>query len=287
MTPQWKQLSRFLSLRGKTTKDSFWIGLAKIAFFPHRIFTIKTSIGHYLLRDSIAKTSYGFFFCKGGDVDLGFISESFESNIVDVFKGVSGVVVDCGAHIGKYTILASKFAEKVIAIEPEPENYKSLTKNIKLNNCKNVIALNCAVCNKNKKLKLYIKEKSSLHFTSTPLKMKRPYKTLVEVDGIKIDDLFNDLNIDRIDWLKLDIEGAEIEALLGAKKALKAGKILNIIIELHLNFIGKKNAEKLLSYLKKNKYLITRIFGNYYLASLKKGVNYHHPKKEVSFRCKR
>ncbi|MEM3406001.1 MAG: FkbM family methyltransferase [Candidatus Pacearchaeota archaeon] len=51
------------------------------------------------------------------------------------------IVIDAGAYIGLFTLYASKKVGKnglVIAYEPDPENYKNLLENIKLNKCKNV-----------------------------------------------------------------------------------------------------------------------------------------------------
>lgn len=260
---------RILNLRGQTLKDEFWINLAKCFFIPKRIFTKSTSMGSFLLKDSIAKTNYGLFFCRRKTTDLGFISESFESEIVDVFKRVNGTVVDCGAHIGKYTILSSKIVGKrgkVIAIEPDPENYKVLIKNIALNKRKNITPLNCAVWKETKKLKLFITDTTTQHFTGNT-DSNRHYERAIEVDAIKLDDLFRKAKIKKIDWLKLDVEGAEAEVLAGARKALKAHKISNIIIELHMPVLGRAGAKKLLAFLEKNKYSVKHISGNYYLAT--------------------
>lgn len=73
-------------------------------------------------------------------------------NFIQLRKG--DVFIDVGAHIGKYTILVAKIVGKeglVIAIEPNPENYETLLENIKLNNLKNVIAVNIAAWNKKQK----------------------------------------------------------------------------------------------------------------------------------------
>ncbi|MCS7121544.1 MAG: FkbM family methyltransferase [Archaeoglobaceae archaeon] len=58
---------------------------------------------------------------------------------------MSSVVVDAGAHVGLFTIYASRKAKKVIAIEPNPKNYSLLELNIKRNNLKNVKAIKKAL----------------------------------------------------------------------------------------------------------------------------------------------
>jgi hypothetical protein len=72
-----------------------------------------------------------------------------ESNILRFFRPKAGwTVVDAGAHVGWYTLIASKMVGpkgKVIAIEPEPRNFSLLCKNIHDNKLKNAIPLMVAL----------------------------------------------------------------------------------------------------------------------------------------------
>ena len=56
-------------------------------------------------------------------------------------------------------------------------------------------------------------------------------KFIIEVETVLLDDIINELKIKKIDFLKIDIEGAELEALKGAEKSLKITR--NIAMELH------------------------------------------------------
>ncbi|MCL4314798.1 MAG: FkbM family methyltransferase, partial [Candidatus Thermoplasmatota archaeon] len=72
-------------------------------------------------------------------------------------------MVDVGAGIGEFSVLASSIVGKegkVIAIEPSPEDFKTLQYNIKENKCSNVIPINSAVSNKKEKLSLTFKGKN-------------------------------------------------------------------------------------------------------------------------------
>lgn len=266
-TQPFKKTFNILSLRGATIRDDFWISIAKAFFLPQRAFTRKTNLGTFLFQDSVARNNYGTFFCRKRSSDLGFVSGSFESEIVNIFKKVSGTVVDCGAHIGKYTILASKSVGKngkVIAIEPHPENYEVLVKNVKLNRCKNTMPLNCAVWNENRKISLSIADNNTDH----SIKITRG-ESSIDVDASKLDTIFEKMRIKRVDWLKIDVEGAEVETLIGARKSLKAGKIKNIVIELHdPKKVGKVYKKRIASMLKKYGYSVEKI-KNYYVAKLK------------------
>src|ERR687884_1985050 len=99
------------------------------------------------------------FYCRNNKDDFATMTIR-ENEIIELFRPKQGdIVVDVGAHIGRYTIIASKRVGangKVIAIEAHPGNYEMLNRNIKLNNLSNVIALNYAVYSKEETIKLYL-----------------------------------------------------------------------------------------------------------------------------------
>ena len=88
------------------------------------------------------------FIARKGKTDILILSEFSEPWMSKYFKPKKGdIVLDCGAHVGKYALPAAKLVGvegTVIAIEPHPENYNALLKNINLNKFRNIIALNVA-----------------------------------------------------------------------------------------------------------------------------------------------
>ena len=122
------------------------------------------------------------------------------------------VVIDVGANIGVYSIFASKFAEKVIAIEPETVNYNYLTKNIKLKS--NIYPFKIALGDIEGKCKLYLHTSMahSIVFTSDKFE---------EVSVTKLDDLKEKLNLERVDVIKINAEGYELQILKGAETVIK------------------------------------------------------------------
>src|ERR687885_407770 len=104
------------------------------------------------------------FCCKNNKDDFTTMTMR-EDEIIHHFNTKQGdIVVDVGAHIGKYTLIASKRVGvngKVVAIEAHPGNYEMLNRNIKLNGLTNVIPLNYAVYSKETKVKLYLPEQES------------------------------------------------------------------------------------------------------------------------------
>jgi FkbM family methyltransferase len=158
-----------------------------------------------------------------------------ENDIVEHFNLKQGdIVVDVGAAFGFYTILASKRVGsngKVIAIEAQHDSFEMLNRNIKLNRLTNVITLNCAVYSKETKVKLY-----SSYSIMTERAGKNTNK-FVEVNANTLDNLLsqqqNGINHADINWIKIDVEGAEFEVLKGATNVLSKSKDIALLIEIH------------------------------------------------------
>ncbi|MDQ3868501.1 MAG: FkbM family methyltransferase, partial [Thermoproteota archaeon] len=147
-----------------------------------------------------------------------------EDDIIEHFTPKQGdIVVDIGANIGRYTLIASKRVGtngKVVAIEAHPGNFEMLNRNIKLNRLTNVIPLNYAAYSKETKVKLYVPDEES-GYTIYHTLMERTGKKFVEVDAITLDYLLLQLNGIRegevvvVNWIKIDVEGVEFEVLKG------------------------------------------------------------------------
>jgi len=94
------------------------------------------------------------FIARRGKTDILILNKFSEPWMACYFKPRRGdVVVDVGAHVGKYALVAAKNvgSGKVIAIEAHPENFNALLKNIHLNGFRNIIALNVAAFNEDDK----------------------------------------------------------------------------------------------------------------------------------------
>src|SRR5215213_7980331 len=162
-----------------------------------------------------------------------------EDDIIEHFTPKEGdVVVDIGANIGRYTIISSKRVGangKVVAIEAHPGNFEMLNSNIKLNRLTNVIPLNYAVYSKDTKIKLYLPEVESGYtiYNTIMYNRARTEDKFVEVNANTLDYLLQLKGIMDINWVKIDVEGAELEVLKGATNMLSKSKDIALLIEVH------------------------------------------------------
>ena len=163
-----------------------------------------------------------------------------EADIVKLFSPKEGdIVVDVGAHIGKYTIVASKIVGskgKVIAIEAHPINYDTLKQNIVINKLSNVIALNYAVHSMKTTVKLYEPGQEAGFTIYNTIMTDRTLlnnQKYVEVKADTLDSLLLENGIKEVNWIKIDVEGAEYEVLKGATNIFSSSKDISLLIEIH------------------------------------------------------
>lgn len=165
------------------------------------------------------------------------------------------VVLDLGANIGYYTVLASKNVGKkgkVYAIEPAKDNFEYLTKNIKLNHLKNVETHQVAVGDKDGELKIYISDAGNYN---TPVQRFGEDAKFEMVKCFTLDTFFKDKPKPTI--LKMDIEGYECEVFKGSKETLK--HLEKIFVELHFSIIDHRKMIKTLTLLKESGFEISQM----------------------------
>ena len=160
------------------------------------------------------------------------IYEPAETNIIKQEIKKDDVVLDIGANIGYYTLLMADLVGnggKVFAFEPEPYNFELLKKNIEINMYKNVILERKAISNYNKKSNLYLsKDNTGMH----RLNESKYCENHIEVNVIKLDDYFysNELT-NKIKFIKIDVEGSELDVLQGMESILEKNNQITILLE--------------------------------------------------------
>src|SRR5580704_6835705 len=123
---------------------------------------------------------------------------------------------DIGANVGFYTLLASACvgAGRVVAFEPLPRNLKYLRRHVELNRINNVTVLDVAVSDKNQVLHFHAEKTGFMGRLSDD-------DSELPVESISLDALIGDGKIPPPDYIKMDIEGAELLALRGAEQVLR------------------------------------------------------------------
>jgi FkbM family methyltransferase len=160
--------------------------------------------------------------CSQGIVHGSF--ETDETKFVGGFLRAGMTVLDIGAHHGYYTLLSSRKSGptgRVISFEPSPREHGILSRHVRLNHCSNVTVENFALGNKAGETDLFMVEGAETGFNSL-----RPPSISVQTSKHKIrverlDDYLEAKRITRVDFIKLDAEGGELEILRGAAKLLE------------------------------------------------------------------
>ena len=149
--------------------------------------------------------------------------ETMERQFVKKLLRRDMTVVDVGAHHGLCTLLASKcvgWNGRAVAIEPSPRECARLRKHLQLNRCSNVELMACAAGENVGEANLYVVDRFNDGCNSLrPPATSEPIKT-VRVKVRRLDDILSDLEITKVDFVKLDAEGAELSVLYGALKLL-------------------------------------------------------------------
>ena len=202
--------------------------------------------------------------CAGMIVDVRgvkYVLRDYENLVVLPFYGCwiwdylkpqkGDVFLDVGAHVGKYALQVAKIVGAkgmVVAIEPDVANYAALKRNIELNKARNVIAVNVAAWHCDTKIRFFFfgsslgsSVKSDFGLGST------------EVEARALDGVLLEIGIDRMDWVKINVEGAEVETLEGIQKTLRDSRP-RVIVE-----VEHENVEGVAAFLTKTGYVMREI----------------------------
>ena len=138
----------------------------------------------------------------------------------------NAVVVDVGANVGVFSLLAARTARIVYALEPASSNFSLLHSNTA--QAANIVALNLACARENGRASLDISS-DPVSFSITAQSASANRET---VEVINLATLFDRYRIERCDFLKLDCEGCEFEIILDSERSLM-DRIDRIVMEYH------------------------------------------------------
>jgi FkbM family methyltransferase len=167
-----------------------------------------------------------------------------EAKVAEVIKALhpGAVFVDAGAHIGRYSLMAADRVGEtgvVLAIEPDAGNFSLLCENMSLNRLTCIRARNLALGRENGTAELTCADDSATN-TLYPEWLSilqpgdnsstRPHQT---VTVRRLDTLLQEEQLEKADLLKIDVEGAEMDVLEGARESLERRRIRAILCEVH------------------------------------------------------
>lgn len=154
----------------------------------------------------------------------------FEGVYIDIFNQKKDMtVIDVGANIGIVTQYMRDYAKKVYAIEPSPEHFEALKKNVEFNKWDNVETFECAISSIDGEAELSQFEPNR---TSHSIALDHGGKK-VKVKTVRFDTFFAQNKIKEVDFVKFDVEGAEDMILRSEGFKNVADKIKAIEVEFH------------------------------------------------------
>lgn len=169
--------------------------------------------------------------------------------IMDLIKpGMT--IIDVGVNKGYYSLLFAKLMNDkgiVLSFEPVEENCYWIKKSININKYKCIKLYQYALSNKEEEVTFYLGKKSghgSIFLSQSNVDSE---KAPITIKTRKLDDVLKENNIDKIDFIKIDVEGAELMVLQGAENALKKSENLKLVVD--LDRISKEDKKQLIDML--------------------------------------
>jgi FkbM family methyltransferase len=177
-----------------------------------------------------------------------------------------GIFIDVGAHVGYYSLVASKRVGntgRVISIEPNPRTADRLRRNIRLNNAKNLLVQEVACTDTEKTLNFFQAGVENTGSSSFSVKNARS-KPEIQVRGVPLDLIVKTLNLPRIDLVKIDVEGAELQVLRGMEESLPRfrPKLIVELEEENLENLGT-SAKEVYEFFRAHGYAVQRHLDTY------------------------
>lgn len=154
-----------------------------------------------------------------------FINRVYEQAGVTIDNG--DIVFDCGANVGMFSAYAADCVGnggKVFAFEPGMEEFNFLISNVKKNHLENVNPFCFAIGKEDNKGMLFLDKESLGNRIVDKKKEGQSGEEILEIEIKSIDSFIAKNNIAKVDFIKMDIEGFERDALLGAKNIIQTFK---------------------------------------------------------------
>ena len=204
-------------------------------FYSEKIINYKGQNNNIFITDVMEKVKVDDFIfiinkndtCVSDCLRSGILFEKFLLSFVKMFIDSTKNILDIGANIGCHSIVYSNYTNgNVYAFEPQPIVFELLQKNIESNNCKNIIAYNFGASNSDTIFFM------NAHYDHPD---NQGAFRICEKGDIGINIIckkLDDLNLSNIGYIKIDVEGHELNTLLGLQKTIQTN-LPNLMIEIH------------------------------------------------------
>lgn len=161
------------------------------------------------------------------------ISGGYETEYLQLFSAyATDTVVDVGAHEGFVSLYLARFAKRVIACEPNPDNLRLLDENVRLNTHLPVTVAACAVGDRDGTTVLHCSPDGGAWGSLVNFEHEH-YQRAISVKMQTVDSLTRDTG--RSSLLKVDAEGYELQVLRGAQDMIRRDRPV-IVFEVSLTF---------------------------------------------------
>lgn len=154
-------------------------------------------------------------------------------HVVKLIKGKSGHMIDCGANIGLYSMYLSKYAPAatIHSFEPIPRTLEIFKKNISLNHAKNIVVNPIGLSNRVGELDLFVVEEENYGRTSENNVNDSQNKITIPIDTL--DNYCSRNNIHELSFIKVDIEGGELNFFKGGEKIIRQSPDIIMVVEIN------------------------------------------------------
>ncbi len=176
---------------------------------------------------------------RGSALDESLLTGNFElaeTAFLQRYLHSGMTILDVGAHHGYYALLASRAVGaggKVIAFEPSPKERVRLQQHLQLNGCVNVQIESFALEAVEDEKVLYLVDGAEDYCNSLRPPVVNAETTTINVKTTTLDKFLHNHGIDKVDFIKMDVEGAELNALSGAKEILAKRPRPVLLVELY------------------------------------------------------
>lgn len=169
---------------------------------------------------------------------------AYEYEVMSEFLDEGSVALDVGSFIGTHMVAMAQRvgpSGRVYAFEPQPGCRDLVQRTIRENDLEQCTFIGAAVGDQNTHVKMQTGAGPTATSTLRTLDPWNHHTDALDVDMVRIDDFLTEQNIETVDFLKLDVQGAELEAVEGMKTRL--GDIRAMQIEIHTKYIEEPERE--------------------------------------------